>query len=405
MKKIFLAGATGSIGSNVLYCMRELNEYYNNHRQRNQRLQLVGIVVRKNITTLTKWFKRLKATDPGFTLPDTMVSTDEKVANQLKLLFPKAKIYTSIENAIRNTSFDILINALSGSIGLRATLPAVEKKSIRILLANKESLVMAGRAINTLLKKNCNELIPIDSEHSAIFQLVASFKSESVARVILTASGGPFFRKFIKSPTVAQALKHPNWNMGRKISIDSATMMNKGLEVIEAHHLFNFPYDRIGVVIHPQSIAHSFIETHDGTQYAQLGSTDMRHPIFLAMTHPKILPNHLKKFHLSHHPTLEFFEPNIKQFPMLKLAYDCGELEIKQGGNHCTVMNAANEEAVELFLQEKISFKEIYELTRHMVRRYHISRPKQLSNIRELIALDEEIKIKTKEVAKRKFKS
>jgi 1-deoxy-D-xylulose-5-phosphate reductoisomerase len=249
---------------------------------------------------------------------------------------------------------------------------------------------MAGNIINKLLKKYQTSLIPIDSEHSAIFYLINHYQLKNINKIILTASGGPFLKNYKKNPTIQEALNHPNWKMGKKITIDSATMMNKGLEIIEAHYLFKIPYSKIEVVIHPQSIMHSLIETIDGMQYAQLGSTDMKHPILNALSHPKLISNSFKKFNLVDHSKLEFYSPDFKKFPMLKLAYQCGEKE----ENYPTVMNAANEESVNLFLNKKIPFKNIYCLTNYITTSY---KSEKIKDIEGIIELNKKIKIQTRE--------
>lgn len=396
MKKVFLAGATGSIGKNVFYCIEHLNKYYLKNRQHNHQFQITGLAIRGSRKALLHSLKYLKKNNSGFKPPKVLVSSNSNVAKALQKDFPQARIFTSILEAVEATDFDIMINALSGSIGLHATIPAL-KKGKKILLANKESLVMAGALINRISQKTGSEIIPIDSEHSALYQLISPHGSKKINRLILTASGGPFFRNYKKNPTVEEALKHPNWSMGKKISIDSATMMNKGLEVIEAHHLFGFGYDKIEVIIHPQSLVHSLVETIDGVQYAQLGSTDMRHPIFSALSHPELLSHNLKLFNLYDHGNLEFYRPDFCRFPMLELAYQCGKKEIEDSRNYAVIMNAANEEAVELFLEKRISFSKIYTLTHSMVENYQGRKLNRIDQIQDIIKLDQETKTKTRE--------
>lgn len=393
MQKIFLVGVSGSIGKNVRYCIKEANRFYKESNQLEKMFSLVGIMARSNLNEIKQTIEEFsnQKSDELQEL-ETIVCTDPKNLKILRQDYPHINCYDNIKTAIENTSFDILVNALIGSIGLQSTVLGIEKKA-KILLANKESLVMAGEIINQLLKKHQTSLIPIDSEHSAIFQLINKFGTNNINKVILTASGGPFLNNYKENPSIEEALNHPNWKMGKKITIDSATMMNKGLEVIETHYLFDLPYKNIEVIIHPQSIVHSLVETIDGEEYAQLGSADMRHPIFNALTYPAIIPNQLKKFSLYNHPKLDFIAPNFEKFPMLKLAYECGE----KGGNYPMVMNAVNEKAVHLFLDGKISFKEIYQLNNEIVSSYQ---GKKINEIEDIINLDLEIKIKTEEKIK-----
>ena len=268
--------------------------------------------------------------------------------------------YSSLEK-LRNESnendADILINSVVGMIGLRPTLKAIEAGKT-IALANKETLVTGGEIVMNELKKRNVSMIPVDSEHSAIFQCLQSGKKDEVEKLILTASGGPFrgmSKEDIKKVTLRDALKHPNWNMGRKITIDSATLMNKGLEVIEAKWLFDVDVDKIDVVVHPQSIIHSMVEFVDGSVIAQMGEPDMRVPIQYALTYPNRAKNHIKKLNLLESNNLTFEAPDRDVFPCLNLAMS----SINSGGTMPTVLNASNEIAVEYFLNEKIEFTEI----------------------------------------------
>lgn len=256
---------------------------------------------------------------------------------------------------------DCVITAVVGMVGLKPTLAAI-RAGKRIGLANKETLVCAGELVMAEAKKYNTEIIPVDSEHSAIFQcLMGMNHKREVEKIILTCSGGPFYGKTKEElgiVTKADALKHPNWKMGEKITIDCATLMNKGLEVIEAMRLYDLPLEKVDVVIHRQSIVHSMVEFTDGAVMAQLGSPDMRLPIQLAMTYPERMDCPVPKLDLTTCPPLTFFQPDMEVFPCLKLARDCA----KAGGTACPVMNGANEEAVALFLQGKIGFYDIYEL-------------------------------------------
>jgi 1-deoxy-D-xylulose-5-phosphate reductoisomerase len=245
-------------------------------------------------------------------------------------------------------------------VGLRATVAALKKKK-KVALANKESLVIGGELINGLIENGRGEIIPIDSEHSAILQCLCGEKRENIESIILTASGGPFREieiDALKNMTPGDALNHPTWSMGKKITIDSATLMNKGFEVIEAHHLFHLPYDNIRVLIHPQSIIHSMVEFHDGAIMAQMGVPDMELPIQFALGFPERLPLKGKRLDLAAIKSLTFFEPDFKRFPCLKLCIDAA----RQGGTAPAIVNAANEMAVKFFLDGVIGYPSIAEI-------------------------------------------
>ena len=261
---------------------------------------------------------------------------------------------------------DCVITAVVGMVGLKPTLAAI-RSGKRIGLANKETLVCAGELVMAEAKKYGTEIIPVDSEHSAIFQcLTGSRRKDEIKRIILTCSGGPFFGMSLdelKNVTKADALRHPNWKMGQKITIDCATLMNKGLEVIEAMHLYDMPLEQVDVVIHRQSIVHSMVEFTDGAVMAQMGVPDMRLPIQLAMTYPEREPCVVESLNLLTCGNLSFKAPDVDAFPCLQLARDCARL----GGTSCPVMNGANEEAVAMFLRDEIGFYDIYNLVRGAV--------------------------------------
>lgn len=261
---------------------------------------------------------------------------------------------------------DCVITAVVGMVGLKPTLAAIRAKK-RIGLANKETLVCAGELVMAEAKKNHVQIIPVDSEHSAIFQcLMGCHNAAEVKRILLTCSGGPFFgmtREELNHVTKADALRHPNWKMGPKITVDCATLMNKGLEVIEAMRLYDMPLEQVDVVIHRQSIVHSLVEFTDGAVMAQLGSPDMRLPIQLAMTYPERTACPVEPLDLLTCGSLTFHKPDVEAFPCLELARACA----KAGGTACPVMNGANEAAVELFLQDKIGFYDIFRLVSHAV--------------------------------------
>ncbi|MDC0114949.1 1-deoxy-D-xylulose-5-phosphate reductoisomerase [Methylophilaceae bacterium] len=294
-----------------------------------------------------------------------------------------------------------VVAAISGAAGLTSTYHAASKGK-RILLANKESMVMAGSLIMRQAELNHGLIIPIDSEHNAIFQVLNGARdNKAIQKIILTASGGPF-RSFsaemIKEVTVEQALKHPKWSMGRKISIDSATMMNKGLEVIEASFLFQLPAEKIGVVIHPQSIVHSFVEFVDGSLLTQLGCPDMRVPISFALGYPERISSGVQGIDLTKHESLSFSNPNHALFPCLNLAYQA--LEAGQG--YCVALNAANEIAVEAFLEGRISFVQIYEVIAEVMKG---DIPPTKDQLDVIFDLDRSIRLLSHEIILRRLKS
>jgi len=264
-----------------------------------------------------------------------------------------------VEELVQRDDTDIVISSLVGFAGLRPTIKAI-KSGKNIALANKETLVVAGELIMELARKNNVSIIPVDSEHSAILQCLIGEDPATIAKVILTASGGPFLNtpiEKLKTATVDEALNHPNWQMGNKITIDSATLMNKGLEVIEAHHLFGLPADKIEVVIHPQSIIHSMVEFIDGSVKAQLGVPDMKIPIQYALTYPERTVSNFERVNFTEMGTMMFRKPDIEQFPCLRLALEA----MRAGGSMPTVLNAANEIAVHAFLNNEITFMQIPE--------------------------------------------
>ena len=297
--------------------------------------------------------------------PEFVAVYDEEAAKQLKIALADTDIrvgsgMNGLLKAATLSSVDCVVTAVSGAVGLKPTLAAIEEKK-RIALANKETLVCAGEIVMKRAKETGAEIIPVDSEHSAIFQCLMGRGEGELRRILLTCSGGPFRgrkRSELEEITPAQAVKHPCWNMGAKISVDSATLMNKGLEFIEAMRLFSVSPDEIQVVIHPQSVIHSMVELVDGTVIAQLGVPDMGLPIQLALTYPNRLPSMFSRLDFTQLQDLSFEAPDLENFPCLALAVSCA----KRGGTAGCVMSAANEEAVHLFLREQIGFNRIYDL-------------------------------------------
>lgn len=354
MKKIYLLGATGSIGSQVLEVISSMPDEF----------RLVSITCGKNIEKAIDIIHKFQ--------PKFVSMQEERDAVRIKELFPDVVTGFGEEGLIQAVDFGtcrgVCINALVGSIGLKPTLVAIER-SRDILLANKETLVVGGEFV-TKLAKECNvKLIPIDSEHSAIFQVLVGRNKNEVKQIVITASGGSFrdlSREELEHVTLKEALNHPNWSMGSKITIDSATMVNKGLEVIEAHFLFDMPYDMIKTILHHQSIIHSYVEFVDNSVIAQLGKSDMRLPIQYALTYPQRAPHLLDEgLDLSKIEVLTFKPMDFNRYPCLKMAYDAG----RAGGIMPTVFNASNEAAVSLFLQEKIRFVEIEQIIENMLKK------------------------------------
>jgi len=337
IKRLAVLGSTGSIGQQTLEVVRAFPH----------RFHIVGLAAGKNIDLLAKQIREFK---PRFVY----------YQGRKAYLADAEYEFLSLEDIARHPQVDIVVIATSGKSGLSPTLAAV-KAGKNVALANKESLVTAGEIITDEAKQNSAQILPIDSEHSAIWQCLNG-ESQKATRLILTASGGPFYRYSpaqLEKVTVEQALRHPSWQMGRKVTIDSATLMNKGLEVIEAHWLFNMPYDNIKVLIHPQSIVHSMVEFVDGSIKAQLSYPDMRLPIQYALSYPERLNNpQLPRLDWSHINNLTFDQPDLDTFPCLRLAIEAG----KKGGTYPAVLCAADEVAVELFLSQHIKFTDIAHL-------------------------------------------
>lgn len=374
-KRILLLGATGSIGTNTCTVVRKFSSDF----------EIVGMSANSKIDILRTLCTEFK--------PKTVNISDKSAANIFKDYdcAENIKIFDgSIADFVKHTDFDILVNALTGYAGFLPTVEAI-KKGKTVALSNKETLVVGGDIINELLKQHNAKLIPIDSEHSAIFQILNHFGKDELSKVIITASGGPFFRtpkEELKNVTVEMALKHPTWSMGSKITIDSATMMNKGFEVIEAHHLFNLDYDKIETIIHPQSLIHSMAEFIDGEIYAQIGKNDMCLPIQHALTYPEIRNTPFERLKLYEHSEINFYKMDFDKFVMLKLAYECG----KKGGLYPCVLNAANEVCVYSFLERRIGFTDIFDIVSKVCER-KINIPLNIDNI---INMDSEIRKETR---------
>lgn len=345
MKRLSLLGATGSIGVNVLNIVRQFPDRYG----------VEGLAAGRNIELLSRQVEEFE--------PGVVSVIDEEHADKLAALLPdswKGEVVYGTAGNIKVAACPdaaMTISAVVGAAGLLPTLAAVETGK-NIGLANKETLVVAGRLVMQKVKQHGVTLLPIDSEHSAVFQALEAGRKIDVEKIILTASGGPFLHRTkeeLQNVTREQALNHPNWSMGPKISIDSATLMNKGLEVIEARWLFDMAPQSIEVVVHPQSIIHSLVEYQDGSVVAQLGIPDMKIPIAYALSYPERMPLDLPSLNLTKCGNLEFLHPDYDRFPALRLAFEA----LQRGGVSSAVMNAANEVAVDAFLKKYIPFPKI----------------------------------------------
>ncbi len=364
-RKISIIGSTGSIGTQALEVIEKLDDKF----------EIIALAGGSNVELLKRQAEKFR--------PKYIYAAKEINVNGIETL-------ASLDDIASNKENDIILVACSGKIGLKPTLKAIEN-GIDIALANKETLVMAGDIVMGKARENNVNIIPVDSEHCAIHQCIKDISQ--VDKLIITASGGPFLHKSveeIKHATVKETLNHPRWNMGKKITVDSATLMNKGLEIIEAHHLFGFDYDDIEVVVHPQSIVHSAIEYVDGSVIAQIGLPSMHIPIQYAITYPERFEGiKSKSFSFSEIARLDFEKPDFEKFPCLKLAYNAGKL----GGTATACLNAANEEAVFAFLDGKIKIYQIYETVKKMLDEHvSVNNP----SIEEIFEVDADVRIKTR---------
>ena len=347
VKNVSILGSTGSIGRQSLDIVSRM-----------EGVRVCALTAGSSVELMAQQCREFK--------PKLAVMATEKAALELKTALSDLDIRVSwgeaglIEAATMEDA-DCVITAVVGMVGLKPTLAAI-RAGKRIGLANKETLVCAGELVMDEAEKHGVEIIPVDSEHSAIFQcLMGNHDRREIKRLILTCSGGPFYGKTpeeLKTVTKADALKHPNWKMGAKITIDCATLMNKGLEVIEAMRLYRMPIGKVSVLVHRQSIVHSMVEFVDGAVMAQLGAPDMRLPIQLALTYPERMDCPVDPLDLTTCGALTFVHPDLKRFPCLTLAYECGQ----KGGTACPAMNGANEEAVAMYLRDEIGFYDIYRL-------------------------------------------
>jgi len=388
MKSISVLGSTGSIGVNTLSVVREAHGAF----------RIVALAAGRNISLLSEQMQEFQ--------PMLVVVIDESHARALKKLVGKGFggdiLYgaTGYEEAASIAQADMVVAAMVGAAGLAPTLAAIEAGK-DVALANKEVLVMAGQIVMGLVERRGVCLLPIDSEHNAIFQCLNGEDKGGVSRLILTASGGPFLHhspEELERISPAQALQHPRWKMGKKVSVDSATLMNKGLELIEARWLFGFTRERLAVLIHPQSIVHSLVEFCDGSILAQLGVTDMRLPIAYTLNYPQRVASSCPFLDLPSAGALEFFAPDVQRFPCLSLAQEA----LQRGGLMPAILNAANEEAVELFLAGKLAFGQIPKLVAAVMERLD---NKQNPTLEEVLGGDARARAEAKSIFFTKFVS
>ena len=385
MKTISILGSTGSIGRSALDVIKLHSDKF----------KVFALSGHENIDLL---FNQTLEFNPSY-----IVTKDKNSQSKLLALLKEKNLKTEILFGSEGHKFiaghenvSIVLAAITGSAGLISTMEAA-KKGKRILLANKESMVMAGDLLSRVCEQNNGLIIPVDSEHNAIFQVIHDQKNtDRINKLILTASGGPFRNsplEELQNVKIEDALNHPNWDMGKKVTIDSATMMNKGLEVIEAAFLFKIDYKKIEVLIHPQSIIHSLVEFMDGSSLAQLGTPDMKVPIAYALSYPERIFSGVNGIDLASISDLQFELPDLEKFKCLKLAYEC----LKQGGSYPIEINAANEVAVNAFLNKKIKFTQIPEL---IERALNEAESKPFESIEEILLLDEQARVKAEYLLK-----
>ena len=378
MKNISILGATGSIGTQTLDVIRNSNN----------EIKLIGVSANSSVEKIKEIINEFN--------PKYVAKKNKKSSKAIKdYCLDKnlnIEVYSGIEGLEKIATLeeiDMVLTSVVGMIGLRPTIKAIEAKK-DIALANKETLVVAGELVMKKAKEMGVDILPVDSEHSAIFQALNGYTEKDVNKIILTASGGPFRGKdneYLKNVTVKDALKHPKWNMGQKISIDSATLMNKGLEVIEAHFLFNCSYENIEVVVHPQSIIHSMVEYNDASVIAQLGSTDMKLPIQYAINKKERKHAIAERLNFYEIGALTFEKPDLETFKCLKLAYKVG----REGGLAPCILNGANEEAVALLLEEKIKFLQVAEIIEEALEYFKEEKSKEVT-LENVIELDKKVR-------------
>jgi len=385
MKNIAVLGSTGSIGRSSLEVIDELKH----------RFKVVGLAAGRNTQLLEKQVEKFG--------PKIVSLEKREDAEDLKRKFKGKSIQVTFaqegaEEVARFSENDIVISAITGIDGLRPTLAAVQEGK-KIALANKESMVVAGSLIQDRIRKFGAQLIPVDSEHSGVFQCLAKEEMANVKKVTLTASGGPFFWKSpseMNNISLEEALNHPRWKMGKKVTIDSATLMNKGLELIEAHWLFGLAPRQLGILIHPQSIIHSLVEMSDGSVLAQLSPTDMKVPIQYALTYPERENSPLPSLDLSEIKALEFYEVDVEKFPIIKLA----RLALEEGESFPIALNAANEVVVSAFLEQRIKFMDISEAVTGIVENHQ---KRKVQSLEDIFVVDRETRRVSLDLLKKRY--
>ena len=385
MKNIAILGATGSIGRSTLQVVERFSRTF----------RIVGLAAGRNIRLLHKQIEKFK--------PKIVSAEKEEEADELKRLCRDlaVKIVSGergAEEVARFEENDIIVSAITGIKGLRPTLAAV-KAGKRVALANKESMVAAGSLIQDEARNSGSEIIPVDSEHNGIFQCLMRENRENVRKIILTASGGPFFHtplEEMKNKTLEEALKHPRWKMGEKVTIDSATLMNKGLELIEARWLFGVPAQQLDILIHPQSIVHSLVEMKDGSVLALLSPTDMKIPILFALTYPEREEALLPSLDLPQVGVLEFYKVDTEKFPLLGLARHA----LEEGQSVPVALNASNEVAVEAFRGRKIHFLDIYTIVAEILENH---RKREVKSLEDIFDVDRETRQRSVNLLKQRY--
>ena len=384
MENISILGSTGSIGRSTLDVVDKSNGKFN----------VRGLAAGRNLDLLCRQVEKFK---PKIVSLERKEDADEFRRNCKEYALRITYGQEGAEEVARFEENDIIVSAITGINGLRPTLAAV-KAGKRVALANKESMVVAGPLIQETVQKSGAQIIPVDSEHSGIFQCLVKERIEDVKKVILTASGGPFLQTSIekmKNKTREQALNHPSWNMGEKVTIDSATLMNKGLELIEARWLFGLLPEKLGILIHPQSIVHSLVEMRDGSVLAQLSPTDMKVPIQYALTYPRREEALLPSLDLSQIKVLEFYKVDVKKFPLVKLARQV----LEEGESFPVALNTANEVAVEMFLKRRIKFSDIADVVAEIVENH---KKRKIESLDDIFEVDRETRQQTRNLIKKR---
>lgn len=384
MKNVAILGSTGSIGRSTLEVIDNLRHRFN----------VTGLAAGRNLDLFQEQIEKFRPEIVSLESEENAAVIQSKFdANDVRVVFGQE----GAEEVASYSKNDIIVSSITGINGLRPTLAAVESGK-RVALANKESMVVAGRLIQKMAADSGAEIIPVDSEHSGVFQCLAKEEMAGVKKVILTASGGPFFNtsaEEMKNKTVADALNHPRWKMGEKVTIDSATLMNKGLELIEAHWLFELDPEKLAILIHPQSIVHSLIEMLDGSVLAQLSPTDMKIPIQYALTYPEREKGLLPSLDLSQIGVLEFYDVDLEKFPLVNLARQA----LMENNSFSIALNAANEVVVEAFLREEIKFFEIPAVVAEVVEDH---RAEEVGTVNDIFEIDRDSRLRTRNLLEKR---